>query len=86
MSLIAKLPILYSSRQYRVGDTLPATNPAMVDAWIESGAAEYKDTVDPEPAPKAKPVAAEAGLPGKSSDGDPEALVGKVSKRGRARK
>ena len=86
MSLIAKLPILYSSRQYRVGDILPATNPAMVDAWIESGAAEYRDTVDPEPAPKAKPAAAEAGLPGKASDGDPEALVGKVSKRGRARK
>ena len=86
MSLIAKLPILYSSRQYSGGDILPATNPVMVDAWIESGAAEYKDTVDPEPAPKAKPVAAEPGLPGKSSDGDPEALVGKVSKRGRARK
>ena len=87
MILKAKLPVLYASRQYRPGDTLPVTNAMLVDAWLESGAAQWvdEDTLTKK-APKAKPVPAEAGLPGKSSDGDPEALVGKVPKRGRARK
>ena len=88
MILKAKLPVLYASRQYRPGDTLPVTNALLVDAWLESGAAQWVDDEDTptKKAPKAKPVTAEAGLPGKSSDGDPEALVGKVPKRGRARK
>jgi hypothetical protein len=82
--LKAKLPVLYASRQYRPGDTLPVTNARLVDAWLESGAAQWADDEDkPRKAPKAKPATAEAGLPGKSSDGDPEALVGKVPKRGR---
>ena len=84
MILKAKLPVLYASRQYRPGDTLPVTNALLVDAWLESGAAQWVDDEDkPRKAPKAKPAAAEAGLPGRSSDGDPEALVGKVPKRGR---
>ena len=84
MILKAMLPVLYASRQYRPGDTLPVTNARLVDAWLESGAAEWADDEDKpiKKAPKAKPVTAEAGLPGKSSDGDPEALVGKVPKRG----
>ena len=88
MILKAKLPVLYASRQYRPGDTLPVTNAMLVDAWLESGAAQWADDEDKpiKKAPKAKPATAEAGLPGKSSDGDPEALVGKVPKRGRARK
>lgn len=87
MILTAKLPVLYASRQYRPGDTLPVTNARLVDAWLESGAAQWADDEDkPRKAPKAKQATAEAGLPGKSSDGDPEALVGKVPKRGRARK
>ena len=84
MILKAKLPVLYASRQYRPGDTLPVTNAMLVDAWLESGAAQWVDEDTPiKKAPKAKPATAEAGLPGKSSDGDPEALVGKVPKRGR---
>lgn len=88
MILTAKLPVLYASRQYRPGDTLPVTNARLVDAWLESGAAQWADDEDKpiKKAPKAKPATAEAGLPGKSSDGDPEALVGKVPRRGRARK
>lgn len=84
MILTAKLPVLYASRQYRPGDTLPVTNAMLVDAWLESGAAQWVDEDTPiKKALKAKPATAEAGLPGKSSDGDPEALVGKVPKRGR---
>lgn len=86
MTLRARLPILYQSRQYRVGDALPANNERLVAAWLESGAAVWLDDEAVTVAPKAKAVTAEAGLPGKSSDGDPEALVGKVPKRGRARK
>ena len=74
------MPILYCSKQYRVGDALPAGNEALVNAWIESGAA-FWDEVDVHEKPaKVKAVTAEPGLPGKSSDGDPDALVGKVPK------
>ena len=81
MSLRAKLPILYKSKQYRVGDTLPATDDRMIAAWIKAGSAFWDEVDVPEKAPKAQAVTAEAGLPGKSSDSDPEALVGKVPKR-----
>lgn len=81
MTLRAKIPILYKSRQYRIGETLPATDDRMVKAWIKAGSAFWDEVDVPEKAPKAQPVTAEAGLPGKSSDGDPEALVGKVPKR-----
>lgn len=84
--LRAKLPVLYASRQYGIGDALPGTDSRLVDAWLESGAAEWVDDEDDTPTqkpPKAKPVTAEPGMPGKSSDGDPDALVGKVPKRGK---
>lgn len=81
MTLTARLPVLYLSRQYRPGDELPATDSALVDAWLESGAAYWADDEDTQAAPKARPAAAEAGMPGNSSDADPEALVGKVPPR-----
>ena len=86
--LIAKLPVLYASMQYRRGDVLPATRQALVDAWLESGAAAWVDEDAPAkaPAPKAEPVTAEPGLAGASSDGDPQALVGKAPKRTRGKK
>ena len=80
MTLRAKLPILHHSNQYRVGDALPAGDSALVNAWLESGAAFWDEVDVHDKAPKAKMMTAEAGLPGKSSDGDPEALVGKVPK------
>lgn len=81
MTLTARLPVLYLSRQYRPGDELPATDSALVDAWLESGAAYWADDEDTQTAPKVTAAAAEAGMPGKSSDADPEALVGKVPPR-----
>ena len=81
MTLTARLPVLYLSRQYRPGDELPATDSALVEAWLDSGAAYWADDEDTQTAPKAKAAAAEAGVPGKSSDGDPDALVGKVPPR-----
>ena len=86
MTLRAKLPILYASTQYGVGDELPAHNADLVAAWLESGAAYWDGVESRAEAPKAKAVTAEAGLGGNSSDGDPEALVGKVPKRGRTKK
>ena len=80
MSLRAKLPILYMSRQYRIGDILPANNERMVQAWVNSGAAFWDTVESQKKAPKATLATAEPGLPGRSSNGDPEALVGKVSK------
>lgn len=78
MTLKARLPILYCSAQYGVGDALPAGNAALVEAWLESGAAVWLDDEAATEAPKAKPAAAQPGITGKSSDGDPEALVGRV--------
>jgi hypothetical protein len=86
--LKAKLPVLYRSKQYRAGDILPADDAAMVEAWIEAGSAVLVD--DEEPAPeksaKAKPASATAGMPGLSSDGDPDALIGRIPARGRGKK
>lgn len=39
--LMAVYPILYLSKQYRVGDILPAGDPEMVDAWLEAGTAAW---------------------------------------------
>lgn len=40
--LIALLPILYLSKQYAPGDEIPASNPAMVEAWLENNAAIWE--------------------------------------------
>lgn len=88
MILVAQIPVLYRSRQYGAGDRLPANDPAMVDAWLEAGSAVWEDEdkqTAPQPA-KATPKSAPAGLPGHSSDGDPDALIGKVPPRGRGKR
>ena len=86
--LKAKLPVLYRSKQYRAGDTLPADDVAMVEAWIEAGSAALVDDEEsaPEKPAKAKPASATAGMPGLSSDGDPDALIGRIPARGRGKK
>lgn len=80
MTLRARLPVLYRSRQYSAGDILPATDDMLVAAWIESGAAFWDEVDIHKKAVKVQAVSAEPGLPGRSSDGDPAALVGKASK------
>ena len=42
-SFVALRSILYLSRQYAAGDTLPTNNPDMVSAWIEAGSAAWVD-------------------------------------------
>lgn len=81
MSLIATRSVLYRSTQYRTGDVLPADNVAMVEAWLDAGSAVVVDDEETTEAPKAVPVAPPEGKPGISSDGDPEARVGRVPKR-----
>ena len=81
MRLTAILPVLYRSRQYKPGDTLPGTDEATVTAWLESGAARWIDEESVKHAPKAQLTTAEPGKPGKSSDGNPDALIGKVPER-----
>ena len=76
-------PVLYRSTQYSTGDALPADDAAMVAAWLEAGSAVLvsdEETEAEKPA-KAKPASATAGLPGFSSDGDPDALIGRVPAR-----
>lgn len=73
------LPVLYRSKQYEAGDALPADDQDTVAAWLEAGSAKWLDDEGAEaPAPKAKRKAAQPGLTGTSSDGDHEALVGRI--------
>lgn len=78
MKLTAMLPVLYRSVQYEAGDVLPADDQATVAAWIEAGSAKWLEDEEAKTAPKAKPVTAQPGLTGLSSDGDHEALVGRI--------
>lgn len=83
MKLRASRPVLIGCTQYGAGDQLPVTNEALVGAWLEAGSAVWVDEDEERAAaetPKAKTIAL-AGLPGKSSDGDPDAMVGKVPAR-----
>lgn len=79
MKLIATYPILYRSSQYEVGDSLPADDQSMVQAWLDAKTAVWQE--DEKPKGKAKPVTAEAGLAGQSANGETsESVVGRVPK------
>ena len=78
--LRAMLPILYRSKQYRVGDKLPADNEGTVQAWLDAGSAAWLDDEEKASAAKAKSVTAPLGKAGLSSDGDPEAKVSRIPK------
>lgn len=81
MTLRALRPVLYRSTQYRAGDALPADDTATVEAWLEAGSAAWIEDEEAVKAPKAKSRTAVAGMPGLSSDGDREALVGRPKRR-----
>lgn len=77
--LTAVCNILYLSRQYKVGEELPANNPDMVSAWIDAGTAVWMCAG--KESPKAKPMTAEPGLPGQAAQPESQDggdLVGKV--------
>lgn len=48
--LTAQRPILYGGRMYQAGDTLPAYDKRMVQAWLSAGSAEMTDDADKEAA------------------------------------
>lgn len=80
-TLKANIPILLANTQYQPGEDLPANDTALVEAWIESGAAEWAEEAGTKV--KAKPAAARAGLTGKAVGGESEEeepLVGKIPK------
>ena len=82
MILVAKRSVLFRSTQYEAGDALPADNPAMVDAWLLAGSAVWIDEGEKTEAPKkARRATAPPGTTGISSDGDPEARVGRLPDR-----
>ena len=78
MTLRATRPVLYRSIQYETGDVLPGDDEATVNAWLEAKSAAWIDDEETTVAPKAKRMTAQPGRTGKSSDGDPEALVGRI--------
>lgn len=49
--LTAKRPILYGGRMYEAGDTLPAQDQRMVNAWLAAGSAAVIDTAAAVPDP-----------------------------------
>lgn len=44
--LIALRPVLYQGRMYEEGETLPAYDTRMVEAWLEAGSAEMDSPKD----------------------------------------
>ena len=80
--LVARVPILYRSTMYGVGGQLPSEDQIMVEAWIEAGSAAWSDDEETKIAPAiARSVTAQPGMPGLSSDGDPDALIGRIPDR-----
>lgn len=78
MKLIAIYPILYRSRQYEIGEELPADDSEMVQAWLDAKTAVWQEN---KPKAKARPVTAQAGLAGQSPNGEAdENLVGRIPK------
>ena len=78
--LVARVPVLYLSRQYKVGDELPVGDADMVQAWLDAKSAVYASG-EAKKAPTAKPATAEPGLPGKAAASETgDDLVGKVPK------
>ena len=82
MKIIALRPVLYLAHQYKTGDELPVNDQSMIEAWLQAGSAKQVEDDQPEPkkAAKARPAAAQAGVTGTSSDGDPDAMPGRVPK------
>lgn len=79
MELVATYPILYRSHQYEVGDSLPADDESMVQAWFDAGTAVWSEGKQEKA--KATPATATAGLAGESKNGEtPENVVGRVPK------
>lgn len=75
--LVTVYPILYLSRQYKVGEELPTNNHDMTKAWISSGAAAW---ITPDKVKKiARISTAEPGLSGTAMPADENCLVGKIS-------
>lgn len=79
MKLVAIYPILYRSHQYEIGDTLPADDQSMVQAWIDAKTAMWQE--ETVPGAKAKPVTAQVGLAGQSPNGETaDNVAGRVPK------
>lgn len=84
MKLVAIYPILYRSHQYEIGDTLPADDQSMVQAWLDAKTAMWQEEEMSGAKAKpvtAKPVTAQAGLTGQSPNGETaDNVVGRVPK------
>ena len=50
----------------------------LAEAWVETNSAVWEEAQAAEKSKKARRVVAQPGVSGKSSDGDPEALAGRV--------
>lgn len=72
--------LLINNRRYRAGDLIEL-DAEHAQRLIDAGSAIPYEVTPPRA--RARPLTAEPGLPGLSSDGDPDALVGKAPKRRR---
>ena len=58
--LTAQRPILYGGRMYQAGDTLPAYDKRMVQAWLSAESAKMTDDAAEEAVSEAERLAAQA--------------------------
>lgn len=82
--LFARMALIVEGRRYMPGERIIAS-PETEKALLEAGSAFFMQEL-PRHRPRARAVTAEPGLPGLASDGDPDALVGKLTRRGPRRK
>lgn len=84
--LIAVLPVLFESGQYKPGDVLPTHNAEMVKAWVEYGAAIWKKE-EKEVYVKTMSVTAPAGMPAISApEMSEDDMTGKIPEKKDAQK
>lgn len=75
--------MIVDNQRYAPGDRMNVS-PEKAKALLDAGSAIFYEANAPKV--RARPVTAQAGLPGRASDGDPDALVGKLPKRSRRKK
>lgn len=52
--LIAKRLILYQGRNYNIGESIPANDPVMMEAWLKAGSAAWEGAEEPPPEDKVR--------------------------------
>lgn len=73
--LIALRPVLYQGRMYEEGETLPAYDVRMVEAWLEAGSAEMDSPEDKSEITTSEDQEGNQKPEGKGTDREPDEVT-----------